>query len=41
MVYPNPASTSSTLKTPANTWEDPDDREPADEGQILMEYSSD
>ena len=29
------------MKTPENTQEDPDDPEPADEGQILMEYSSD
>ena len=29
------------MKTPQNTQVDPDDPEPADEGQILMEYSSD
>jgi len=29
------------MKTPENTQGDPDDPEPADEGQILMEYSSD
>jgi hypothetical protein len=41
VVYPDPASTSSTMMTTANTWEDPHDCEPADEKQILMEYSSD
>jgi hypothetical protein len=29
------------MKTPENTEEDPDDPEPADEGYIQMEYSSD
>jgi hypothetical protein len=29
------------VKTPKNTAEDPDDPEPADEGDIQMEYSSD
>jgi hypothetical protein len=32
-------STSSPMKTPENTEEYPDDREPADEGDIQMEYS--
>jgi len=32
-------STSSAVKTPENTEEDPDDPEPAD-GGIQMEYSS-
>jgi len=31
--------TSSATKTPENTEEDPDDSEPADEGDIQMEYS--
>jgi hypothetical protein len=29
------------MKTPQNTEEDPDDPQPADEGDIQMEYSSD
>jgi hypothetical protein len=29
------------MKTPENTEEDADDPEPADEGDIQMEYSSD
>jgi hypothetical protein len=29
------------VKTPENTKEDPDDFEPADEGDIQMQYSSD
>jgi hypothetical protein len=33
-------STSSAMKNPENTEEDPDDPEPADEGDIQMEYSS-
>jgi hypothetical protein len=31
------ASTSSAMKTPENTEENPDDCEPADEGNIQME----
>ena len=31
------ASASSAMKTPENTEEDPDDCEPADEGNIQME----
>ena len=38
-LSPNP--TSAALKTPENTEEDPDDPQPADEGDIQMEYSSD
>jgi len=34
-------STSSGMKTPADTEEDPDDPEPADEGDIQMKDSSD
>jgi len=34
-------STSSTMMTPENAEEDPDDSEPADEGDIQIEYSSD
>jgi hypothetical protein len=37
-LSPNP-STSSAMKTPENTEADPDDPEPADEGDIQMEYS--
>ena len=33
------SSSSSTLKTPENTEEDPDDHEPVDEGDIHIEYS--
>jgi hypothetical protein len=39
-LSPTP-STFSEVKTPENTEEDPDDPEPADEGDIQMEYSSD
>lgn len=35
------SSTSSAMKTPQNTEKYPDDPEPADEGAIQMEYSSD
>jgi hypothetical protein len=34
-------STFPAMKTPQNTEEDPDDPEPADKGDIQMEYSSD
>jgi len=34
-------STSLAIKTPKNTQQDPDDPEPADEGDIQVEYSSD
>jgi hypothetical protein len=34
-------STSSAMKTPQNTEKDPNDPEPADEGEAQMEYSSD
>jgi hypothetical protein len=34
-------STSSATKSPADTEEDPDDPEPADEGDIQMKDSSD
>jgi hypothetical protein len=41
VIYPDPlspvASASSAMKTPENTEEDPDDCEPADEGNIQME----
>jgi hypothetical protein len=37
---PTPA-TSSAIKTPNNTHQEPDDPEPADEGDIQMDYSSD
>jgi hypothetical protein len=33
-------SISSAVKTPENTEEEPDDPEPADDGDIRMEYSS-
>jgi len=39
-LSPTP-STSSTIETPKSTQQDPDDPEPADEGDIQMEYSSD
>jgi 16S rRNA A1518/A1519 N6-dimethyltransferase RsmA/KsgA/DIM1 with predicted DNA glycosylase/AP lyase activity len=39
LFSPTP-STSSAIKTPKNT-QDPDYPEPADEGDIQMEYSSD
>jgi hypothetical protein len=35
------ASTSSAIKTPANTEENPNDLEPTDAGDIQMEYPSD
>jgi hypothetical protein len=35
------SSTSSAVKTPESTEEDSDDPEPADEGDIQMDYSSD
>ena len=45
VIYPDPLSatpwTSSTVKTPKNKEEDPNDPEPADEGDIQMECSSD
>lgn len=34
-------SNSSAVKTPENTEADPDQSEPADEGDIQMEFSSD
>jgi len=34
-------SNSSAVKTPENTEEHPDDLEPANEGYVQMEYSSD
>jgi hypothetical protein len=34
-------STSSAVKTPQNTEEDPDDPKPAGESDIQMEYPSD
>ena len=44
LVHPDPVSstpsTSSAMKTPENAEEDADDPEPADEGDIQMEYSS-
>jgi len=43
VVSPDPLSplpNSSAVKTPENTEEDPDDCEPAAEGDILLEYSS-
>jgi hypothetical protein len=36
-----PTPTSSAIKPPANTTEEPDDPEPADKGDMKMEYSSD
>jgi hypothetical protein len=45
VVSPNPLSptpsTSSAIKTPESTEEDPDDPEPADDGDIQMEYCCD
>ena len=38
ILSPTP-STSSTMMTPENAEEDPDDPEPADEGDIQIEYS--
>jgi hypothetical protein len=35
------SSSSSGIKTPETTEEDPDDRQPADEGDIQMEDTSD
>jgi hypothetical protein len=35
------STTSSAMKIPENTEEDPDEPEPADEGDIQMEYTSD
>jgi hypothetical protein len=35
------SSTSSVMKTPENTEEEPDDPEAANKGNIQMEYSSD
>jgi hypothetical protein len=44
VVYSDPLSPtpsmSSAMKTPENTEEDPDNPEPADEGDIQMEYPS-
>jgi len=40
LLFPAP-STLSAMKTPENTEEDPDDPQPAYEGDIQMEYSSD
>jgi hypothetical protein len=37
----SPTPTSSAMKTPENTAEDPDDPEQADEGETQMEYYSD
>jgi len=39
-LLPTP-STLSAMKTPENTEEDHDNPQPADEGDIQMEYSSD
>jgi hypothetical protein len=39
-VSPTP-SNSSAMRTPENTGWDPDDSDPADEGDIQMEYFSD
>jgi hypothetical protein len=39
-LSPTP-TTSSSMKTPENTEHNPDDPEPAGEGDIQMEYSSD
>lgn len=36
-----PTPISSAIKPPANTAEEPDDPEPADKGDMKMEYSSD
>jgi hypothetical protein len=38
--FPTP-STSSAVKTPENTDENPDDSDPADKGDTKMEYSPD
>jgi hypothetical protein len=39
LVYYYYYSNFLAMKTPKNTEEDPDDPEPADEGDIQMEYS--
>jgi hypothetical protein len=39
-LYPTP-SIPSNMKTPENTEDDPDDPQPAEEGDIQMEYSFD
>ena len=45
VVCPDPLSPtpskSSMMKTPENTEEDPDDPEPAAEGDVQMKYTSD
>jgi len=45
VVTPDPfsptASSSSAMKIPENTEEEPNDFEPVDNGDIQMEYSSD
>jgi len=45
VVFPDPLfptpPTPSAMRNPENTEEDPDGPEPADEGNIQMEYSSD
>jgi hypothetical protein len=45
VISPDPLSptppTSSAMKTPENTEEDPNNTEPADEGDIQIEHSSD
>jgi hypothetical protein len=42
LLTPSPTpSTSSAMKTPENTEEDPNDTEPIVEGHIQVEYSSD
>jgi len=40
LVPLSPTPTSSAVKTPENTEEDPDEPQPADEGDIQVEYSS-
>jgi len=40
-LLPPTPSTSSALNTPENIEEDPDDSEPAAEGDVQMEYYSD
>jgi hypothetical protein len=40
VVSPEPFSPTPSISS-ENTEENPDDREPADEGDIQMEYSSD
>lgn len=39
-LFPTP-TTSSVMKTPENRDQNPDDPEPAGEGDVQMEYSSD